>query len=166
MSRNFWDNRDSRRPPGEAWRSGDGPIRRTVSGARIVWRMLIAAVLCLCAAAAIAGLGLWLLARPIAADPVRQVLRAVAPTQLAAAVMLAAGGVVALSAEPQTGLIVVVVCAVGAVCTVGAGCWQSAKAVAASAAQSTGARREAAGRAPGLRGDCGGACATCTLSCN
>jgi hypothetical protein len=119
--------------------------------------MLIAAVLCLCTAAAIAGLGLWLLARPIAADPVRQVLRAVAPTQLAAAVMLAAGGVVALSAEPQTGLIVVVVCAVGAVCTVGAGCWQSAKAVA---------RREAAGRAPGLRGDCGGACATCTLSCN
>ena len=119
--------------------------------------MLIAAVLCLCAAAAIAGLGLWLLARPIAADPVRQVLRAVAPTQLAAAVMLAAGGVVALSAEPQTGLIVVVVCAVGALCTVGAGCWQSAKAVA---------RRDAAGRAPGLRGDCGGACATCTLSCN
>ena len=80
--------------------------------------MLIAAVLCLCAAAAIAGLGLWLLARPIAADPVRQVLRAVAPTQLAAAVMLTAGGVVALSAQPQTGLIVVVVCAVGAVCTV------------------------------------------------
>src|SRR6185312_2929841 len=151
LSRNFWDNRDSRRPPGEAWRPGDGPIRRWVSGARIVWRMLIAAVLCLCAAAAIAGLGLWLLARPIAADPVRQVLRAVAPTQLAAAVMLAACGVVALSAEPQTGLIV------GVVCTVGAGCWQSAKAVA---------RREAAGRAPGLRGDCGRACATCTLSCN
>jgi len=122
--------------------------------------MLIAAVLCLCAAAAIAGLGLWLLARPIAADPVRQVLRAVAPTQLAAAVMLTAGGVVAMSAQPQTGLIVVVICAVGAVCTVGAGCWQSAKAVA---------RREAAGsapRAPSWRGDCGGACATCTLSCN
>ena len=160
MYRNFWDNRDSRRPPGEAWRPGDGPIRRTVSGARIVWRMLIAAVLCLCVAAAIAGLGLCRLARPIASDPVRQVLRAVAPTQLAAAVMLTAGGVVALSAQPQTGLIVVVVCAVGAVCTVGAGCWQSAKAVA---------RREAAGsapRAPSWRGDCGGACATCTLSCN
>ncbi len=99
LSRNFWDCRDSRRPPGEAWRPGDGPIRRTVSEARIVWRMLIAAVLCLCAAVATAGLGLWLLTRPVAADPVRQVLRAVAPTQLAAAVMLAAGGVVALSAR-------------------------------------------------------------------
>jgi hypothetical protein len=111
--------------------------------------MLIAAVLCLCAAVAAAGTGLWLLTRPSAADPVRQVLRAVAPTQLAAAVMLTTGGVVALSARPQTGLVVVVVCAVGAVCTVAAGCWQSAKAVA---------RREAAG-------GCGGACATCTLSC-
>jgi hypothetical protein len=88
----------------------------------------------------------------MAGDPVRQVLRAVAPTQLAAAVMLTAGGVVALSARPQTGLIVVMVCVIGAVCTVGAGCWQSAKAVA---------RREAAG----VRGACGGACGTCTLTC-
>jgi hypothetical protein len=112
--------------------------------------MLIAAVLCLCAAIATAGLGLWLLSRPVAADPVRQILRAVAPTQLAAAVMLTAGGVVALSARPQTGLVVVVVCVIGAVCTIAAGCWQSAKVVA---------RREAAAT-------CGGACATCTLSCN
>jgi hypothetical protein len=124
-----------------------------------VWRMLIAAVLCLCAAAATAGVGLWLLTRPSATDPVRQVLRAVAPTQLAAAVMLTAGGVVALSARPQTGLVVMVVCVIGAVSTVAAGCWQSAKAVAASAAQSTGARRE-----PPV--GCGGACATCTLSCS
>lgn len=121
-----------------------------------MWRMLIAAVLCLCAAAATAGVGLWLLNRPVAADPVRQVLRAVAPTQLAAAVMLAAGGVVALSTQPQTGLVVVVVCAIGAVCTVGAGCWQSAKVVAA--ANTAAARRADAG--------CGGVCATCTLSCN
>ena len=35
--------------------------------------MLIAAVLCLCAAVATAGFGLWLLTRPRAADPVRQV---------------------------------------------------------------------------------------------
>ena len=131
--------------------------------------MLIAAVLCLCAAVATAGLGLWLLTRPRAADPVRQILRAVAPTQLAAAVMLTAGGVVALSAQPETGLLVVVVCVVGAISTVAAGCWQSAKVVA---------RREAAaGWAPwapsslgdslgDLREDCGGACATCTLSCN
>ena len=119
--------------------------------------MLIAAVLCLCAAVATAGLGVWLLTRPKSGDYVRQILRGVAPIQLAAAVMLAAGGAVALSAKPQTGLVVVIVCVVGAISTVAAGCWQSAKAVA---------RRDAAGRAPGLRGDCGGACATCTLSCN
>jgi len=116
-----------------------------------VWRMLIAAVLCLCAAVATAAVGLWLLSRPRSADPVRLILRAVAPTQLAAAAMLGAGGVVALSARPDTGLLVVIVCVVGAVSTVAAGCWQSAKVVA---------RREAA--AVG----CGGACATCTLSCN
>lgn len=115
--------------------------------------MLIAAVLCLCAAVATAGLGLWLLNRPRVTDPVHQVLRAVAPTQLAAAVMLTAGGVVALSARPQTGLLVVVVCVVGAVATVAAGCWQSAKAVA---------QREVAQAAVG----CGGTCATCTLSCH
>jgi hypothetical protein len=123
--------------------------------------MLIAAVLCLCAAVAIAALGLWLLTRPRTDDyPVRQVLRAVAPTQLAAAVMLTAGGLVALSARPQTGVLVVVVCVVGAVATVAAGCWQSAKVVAASAAQSGAAQR------PSGAVGCGGACATCTLSCN
>jgi hypothetical protein len=110
--------------------------------------MLIAAVLCLCAAAVTAGLGLWLLTRPRSTDPVRQVLRTVAPTQLAAAAMLAAGGAVALSARAQTALFVVVVCVIGAVGTVAAGCYQSAKAVA---------RQEAAG--------CAGACASCTLSC-
>jgi hypothetical protein len=111
--------------------------------------MLIAAVLCLCAAVATAALGVWVLTRPRRADPVRQILRAVAPTQLAAAVMLAAGGVVALSARPQTGAVVLIVCVVGAVSTVAAGCWQSAKFVA---------HREASV-------GCGGACATCTLSC-
>jgi hypothetical protein len=115
--------------------------------------MLIAAVLCLCAAVATAGVGLWLLSRPIAADPVRQVLRAVAPTQLAAAVMLTAGGVVALSTRPQTGLVVVVVCVVGALSTVAAGCWQSAKTVAH-------------GQAAEADAGCGAACATCTLSCH
>jgi hypothetical protein len=115
--------------------------------------MLIAAVLCLCAAAVTAGLGLWLLTRPRSGDPVRQVLRTVAPTQLAAAAMLAAGGSVALSARPQTGVLVVVVCVVGAVGTVAAGCYQSAKAVA---------RQEAHQAAAG----CAGACASCTLSCN
>ena len=92
--------------------------------------MLTAAVLCLCAAVATAAVGLRLLTRPHSGDYVRLVLRAVAPTQLAAAVMLAAGGVVALSTRPATGLLVVIVCVVGAVSTVAVGCWQSAKVVA------------------------------------
>ena len=100
--------------------------------------MLMAAVLCLCAAVATAAVGLWLLTRPHSGDYVRQVLRAVAPTQLAAAVMLAAGGVVALSTRPATGLLVVIVCVVGAVSTVAAGCWQSAKVVARGQASSLG----------------------------
>jgi hypothetical protein len=109
--------------------------------------MLIAAVLCLCAAFAIAGLGIWLLTRPKSGDYVLAILRGVAPIQLAA------GGAVALSAEPQTGLVVIIVCVIGAISTVAAGCWQSAKVVArVETAQSTEA--------------CGGACASCTLSCN
>ena len=112
--------------------------------------MLIAAVLCLCAAVVIAALGGWLLARPHTTDPAHLVLRGVAPTQLAAAAMLAAGGAVALSSRPDTAPVVVVVCVVGAVSTVAAGCWQAAKVVA---------NREPAG-------DCGGACASCTLSCS
>jgi hypothetical protein len=115
--------------------------------------VLITAVLCLCAAVASAALGSWALAQPRAGDPVRAVLRAVAPTQLAAAVMLAAGGVAALAAHPQTGLLVVVVCVIGAVGTVAAGSWQGAKYVVGA---------EAAAQ----RRSCGGSCATCTLSCN
>ena len=75
--------------------------RRTLK----VGRMLFAAVGCLCAAAATAALGGWTLSRPRSADVVRQVLRAVAPTQLAAAAMLAVAGVVALSAQPETGAV-------------------------------------------------------------
>lgn len=120
--------------------------------------MLIAAVLCLCAAVATAAAGVWLLTRPHSGDFVRQLLRGVAPTQLAAAVMLAAGGGVALSARPEMGLVVVIVCVAGAVGTVAAGCWQSAKVVAASAAQSS--------RSAQSVGGCGGVCATCTLSCH
>jgi hypothetical protein len=121
--------------------------------------MLFAAVGCLCAAAATAALGGWTLTRPVSGDLVRQVLRAVAPTQLAAAVMLAVAGVVALSSQPETGLLVVIVCVVGAIATVAAGCWQSAKFVAARA----GGPSACGGASVG----CGrGACATCTLSSN
>jgi hypothetical protein len=113
--------------------------------------MLVAAVLCLSAAVATAALGVWLLTRPQSGDYVRQILRGVAPIQLAAAVMLAAGGAVALSAKPQTGLVVVIVCVLGAISTVAAGCWQSAKMVARTQ--------------PAQDAGCGGVCATCTLSC-
>lgn len=116
--------------------------------------MFIAAVLCLSAAVVTGALGLWLLSRPQSDDPVREVLRSVAPTQLAAAAMLAAGGAVALAADSRTGLFVLAICVIGALGTVGAGCWQSAKSVA---------RREATQSADGCAG---WACATCTLSCS
>jgi hypothetical protein len=120
--------------------------------------MLFAAVGCLCAAAATAALGGWTLSRPRSADVIRQVLRAVAPTQLAAAAMLTVAGVVALSARPETGLVAVIVCVGGAIATVAAGCWQSAKFVAASAG---------AGSACGGASVCGGsACGACTLARN
>jgi hypothetical protein len=117
--------------------------------------MLIAAVLCLCAAVATAAAGLWSMARPHSGDVVAQVLRAVVPTQFAAAVMLGAGGAVALAAPPQAGLLAVIVCVVGAVGTVAAGCYQSAKSVAV----------RNAGRQAADAG-CAGSCASCTLSCN
>ena len=65
--------------------------------------------------------------------------------------MLAVGGLAALAARPSTGLVVVIVCVLGAIGTVGAGAWQGARYTQVAA------RREAAG--------CGGRCATCTLSC-
>jgi hypothetical protein len=115
--------------------------------------MFVVAVLCWCAAVALTGFGVWLLARPRSADPAQLVLRGVAPTQLAAAAMLASGGTAALSSHPDTALVVVVVCVIGAVGTVAAGCWQAAKVLAA---------RQSSAEAVG---SCGNACATCTLSC-
>jgi hypothetical protein len=120
--------------------------------------MFVVAVLCWCAAFVFVGFGVWLLAVPAPADPKRRVLRGVAPTQLAAAAMLAAAGTVALSSRPDTALLVVVVCVVGALSTVAAGCWQAAKVLAS--------RRSAGWTAGAAAADgCGGACATCTLSC-
>lgn len=119
--------------------------------------MLVAAVLCLCAAALTAALGAWSLTRRPSTDYVQQVLRAVAPTQLAAAVMLAAGAVVALSATAPMSVVILVVCVAGAVGTVAAGCWQAAQAVSRRNAQQ-----------PATAGGCGdgGGCGTCTLSCD
>jgi hypothetical protein len=115
--------------------------------------MLIAGVLCLCAAVAAAGLGLWTLSRPATADATVQARRAVAPTQLAAAVMLGAGGAVALAGNPRMGLLALIVCVVGAVGTVAAGSWQGAKLAVAEAAQAD-------------ADNCAGSCAACTLSCH
>jgi hypothetical protein len=115
--------------------------------------MLIAGVLCLCAAAISALLGARALARPTAADGGANVLRAVAPTQLAAAVMLAAGGVVALSDRPSIGL--VMLCVVGAVGTVTVGVWHGARYAHAVLRRDITCSRSAENP-----------CATCTLSCH
>lgn len=113
--------------------------------------MLIAGVLCLCAAVGSAAFGVRTLIRPRKADVNQQVLRVVAPTQLAAAVMLSAGGAVAMAGPPHAGLTVVIVCVLGAVGTVAAGSWQGARFAVQRAAA-----------AP----DCAGSCAACTLSCH
>ena len=114
---------------------------------------MITGVLCVCAAVVSAGFGTRSLSQrhaPNSADTTALALRAMAPTQLATAVMLAAGGLVALVASPHGALVVVIVCVAGAVGTLAAGSWQSARFAL---------RREAAAE------DCGGNCAGCTLSC-
>ncbi|MBD9319703.1 hypothetical protein, partial [Mycobacterium tuberculosis] len=82
--------------------------------------MFLAGVLCMCAAAASALFGSWSLFHTPTADPTALALRAMAPMQLAAAVMLAAGGVVAVAAPGHTALMVVIVCIAGAVGTLAA----------------------------------------------
>ncbi|MDC8997118.1 hypothetical protein [Mycobacterium marinum] len=115
--------------------------------------MMIAGVLCMCAAAASALFGAWSLARADVTDSTQLALRAMAPTQLAAAVMLSAGGVVALAASPHTALVVLIVCVAGALGTLAAGSWQSA--------------RFALSRVDAIpdEASCSGSCAGCTLSC-
>lgn len=112
--------------------------------------MLIAGVLSMCAAVACAGFGTWSLAHNQNRDATALALRSMAPTQLAAAVMLTAGGVVALAAAPHTALVVLIVCVAGALGTMAAGSWQSARFAM---------RQEAA--AP----SCAGNCVGCTQSC-
>ena len=112
--------------------------------------MLIAGVLCMCAAVASAGFGTWSLSHNQTVDATALALRAVAPTQLAVAVMLAAGGGVALVAPPDTALVVLIVCVAGALGTLATGSWQSARFAL---------RQEAA------PAGCGGNCAVCTRSC-
>ncbi|GAB3009352.1 hypothetical protein [Mycobacterium bourgelatii] len=117
--------------------------------------MLVVGVLCICAALAAATFGTWSLSQPRPADPTQLALRAMAPTQLAAGVMLAAGGVVAFAAPAQAALVVVIICIVGAVGTLATGSFQSARyALSRTAA------------AEPEQGPCGGVCAACTLSCH
>ena len=113
--------------------------------------MLIAGVLCMCAAVASAGFGTWSLARKSNSESAQVAVRAMAPPQLAAAVMLAAGAVVALAASPHTALVVLIVCVAGALGTLAIGSWQSARFAL---------RGEAA--APG----CAGSYAACTQACH
>ena len=115
--------------------------------------MLVAGVLCLTAAAVFVVSGARALARPAPAGGAQQVLRAVAPTQLAAAMMLAAGGVVALSPQPSIGLLAL--CIAGALGTVAAGAWQGARYM-----------HSAQPREPkACQGSTELRCAACTLSC-
>lgn len=111
--------------------------------------MLIAGVVCLCAAVVSASFGLRSFARPSSTDAGLVLRRAQAPTQLAAGVMLGSGGAVALAA-PRTAVLVVVICVAGAVGTVAAGSWQTARFAV---------RRQA------VPVQCGGSCAGCTRSC-
>ena len=113
--------------------------------------MLIAGVVCMCAAVASAGFGTWSLSHSQTVDTTQMALRAMAPTQLAAAVMLAVGGAVALTASPHTALVVLIVCVAGALGTLVTGSWQSARFAL---------RQEVA--AP----SCSGNCAVCTQSCH
>jgi hypothetical protein len=111
--------------------------------------MLIVGVVCLALAVLVGGSGLWTMNRPVI-DLTSEVMRAVAPTQLAAAVMLAAGGITALAAPASTALVVLVVCVLGALATIGAGSWQGARYAARREAASTG---------------CAGSCTSCVRSC-
>lgn len=114
--------------------------------------MVIAAVVCLGMAVLIGGTGLWTLRRPAPADLTGVVLRAVAPTQLAAGVMLAAAGIVALTAPHRIGLTALIVGGVGAFATLAAGSWQGARYVE---------RRQAAGGGCGSAEGCGGCAKVC-----
>lgn len=89
--------------------------------------MVIGAIVCLGLAVLIGGSGVWTLRRPAGPDVTSQVVRLVAPTQLAAAVMLAAGGVVALAAPDRIGMVGLICGIVGAIATIAAGSWQGAR---------------------------------------
>lgn len=118
--------------------------------------MTVAAVVCLGMAVLIGGSGAWTLARTPGVDLTAQVLRAVAPTQIAAAVMLAAGAIVALTARGQIGWIAIVTGVIGAVTTIAVGSWQGARFAAS--------REAASGGGCGSGEGCGGCAKVCGTS--
>lgn len=113
--------------------------------------MVIGAVVCLGLAVLIGGSGVWTLRRPAGSDVNSQVVRLMAPTQLAAAVMLAVGALVALTAPSRIGLIALGVGVLGAIGTIAAGSWQGAR--YATRQQSSGGCGSASG--------CGGCSQVC-----
>ncbi|MFM8600113.1 MAG: hypothetical protein ACKOB8_14095 [Mycobacterium sp.] len=125
--------------------------------------MVIGAVVSLCLAALIGGSGLWTLARRPGIDLTAQVLRSVAPTQLAAAVMLAIGAVTALAAPAAIGRAGLIIGGLGAFATIAAGSWQGAR----FAARRRTAVGGCSGGTVGGTVDCGAgqACAGCTRLC-
>ena len=115
--------------------------------------MVIGAAVSLLLALLIGGSGLWTLLRGSGSggDLNAAVSRLVAPTQVAAGVMLAAGGAVALAAPGRVGVLALILGGIGAVGTVAAGSWQGARYAA---------QREAAGGCAS-----GGGCAGCEQVC-
>ena len=115
--------------------------------------MVIGAAVSLLLALLIGGSGLWTLRRESGSDSGLHaaVSRLVAPTQVAAGVMLAAGGAVALTAPGRIGVLALVLGGIGALGTVAAGSWQGARYAAH--------REAAAGCASG------GGCAGCEQVC-
>ena len=114
--------------------------------------MTVGAVVCLGLAVLIGGSGLWTLTRKPTADLTGQVMRAVAPTQLAAAVMLAAGAIIALAVGGQFGWTAMITGFIGGVATIAVGSWQGARFAT---------RREAAAGSCGSGGGCGGCAKVC-----
>lgn len=89
--------------------------------------MLIVGVLCLSVAIVLLAIGARTLTRPRTADPEQLVLRAVAPTQLAAGVILGIAAVVMLAGPPPVALLAVIIGVTGALGTLAAGFWQGAR---------------------------------------
>ena len=105
--------------------------------------MVIGAVLSLGLAVLVGGTGLRTLRRGPGTDVTGQIQRLIAPTQIAAAVMLAAGGIVALAAPAGIGLVGLIVGALGAIGTIGAGSWQGARYAARQQASAGGCGSDA-----------------------